>query len=82
MFGMILHKGFKRTGGKDKNKQFLVVNLLSKDEHKKYLKYLQGNIIISHCKGHDCIILLFDFEHFEDNHLRLLSSIFFIDKYC
>ena len=31
-------------------------------------------MIISHCKGHDCIILLFDFEHFEDNHLRLLST--------
>ena len=69
---MILHKGFKRTGGKDKNKQFLFLNLLSKDEHKKYSKYLQVNIIISHCKG-----LLFDFEHFEDNRLRLLSRIFF-----
>ena len=74
---MILHKGFKRTGGKDKNKQFLFLNLLSKDEHKKYSKYLQVNIIISHCKGHDSIILLFDFEHFEDNRLRLLSRIFF-----
>lgn len=38
-----------------------------------------------HCKGHDTIILLFDFKHFEDTYLRLLSIIvdsgeFFFEK--
>lgn len=30
----------------------------------KKLKYLKGDIVIGHCKGHNCIILFFHFEGF------------------
>ena len=38
---------------------------------------LKGTIIISHCRGHDCIILIFCFEGFYDNHRRLLSKNYY-----
>ena len=42
--------------------------------------YSKGDVIISHCKGHDSIILLFYFKHFEMNHRRLFSKNCFADK--
>ena len=39
--------------------------------------YLKGTIHIGHCRGHDCIILLFVFEGFYDNHRRLLSKNYY-----
>lgn len=89
MFNKVLLKKFKRKGSKNKNKEFLslkFVDLLNKDERRKYFKYLKVNIIISHCKRQDCIILVFDFDHFEYNHLRLLGIrifcrwTYFVDK--
>ena len=35
---------------------------------------LRGTISIGHCRGHDCIMLTFDFEGFYENHRRLLSK--------
>ena len=40
-------------------------------------KYLKGEIIIGKCKGHDCIILFFNFDGFCDNHTRLFSKNFY-----
>ena len=79
MFNKVLLKKNLEKGSENKKKEFLSVkfDLLDKDERRKYCKYLKGNIIISHCKGHGCIILLFDFEHFEANRLPLLSRNFF-----
>ena len=39
----------------------------------KKISYLKGTISI----GHDCIILIFDFEGFYDNHRRLLSKNYY-----
>ena len=38
--------------------------------------HLKGAIIIGHCRGHDCIILIFCFEGFYDNHRRLSKNYF------
>ena len=77
MFGKILFKKLQRKSSENKNKQFLSVkfiDLLNKGERKTYAKYLKGNMIISHCKGHDTIILLFDFKHFDAVQRHLLSK--------
>ena len=59
------------------NKQSVkFIDLLNKDERKKYVKYLNGNIIISHCKEHNTFILLFDFKRFDAVYRRLLSKNF------
>ena len=39
--------------------------------------YLRGTISIGHCRGHDCIILIFDFDGFYENHRRLLSKNYY-----
>ena len=61
MFGEVLLEKFRRKKREDKIRQFLsvkFVDLLTESKREKYLKYLKGDIIISHCKGHDTIILL------------------------
>ena len=42
-----------------------------------FSKYLKDDITISYCRGHDTIILIFDFEHFQHTHRRLLSKNYF-----
>ena len=54
----------------------MLINLL--DKKKGFC--LKGEIIISHCKGHDCIILFFVFNDFCENHRRLVSKNFIADK--
>ena len=39
--------------------------------------YLKRTIHICHCRGHDCIILIFIFEGFYENHRRLLSKNYY-----
>ena len=48
-----------------------VDNFLPADEKKKCLN---GTISLCHCHGHDCIMLVFYFDGFYDNHTRLLSE--------
>ena len=43
-------------------------------------KYLKGDIVIGHCKGHDRIILFFHFEGFYENHRRFFPKTFTLDK--
>ena len=67
---------------KNKQQQSLnvkFIDLLNKD-WKTFLRYLKGDFIISHCKGHNSIILLFDFK-LETNHRRFLVQIFFFKWY-
>ena len=45
-------------------------NLIEADKR----KHLRGEISLVHCRGHDCILLLFYFDGFYDNHRRLLSK--------
>ena len=40
-------------------------------------KYLEGKIIVRHSRGHDTIILLFNFKGFYDQHVRLLSENYY-----
>ena len=40
-------------------------------------KYLEGEIILRHCRGHDAIIILFSIKGFYDQHVRLLSEYFY-----
>ena len=37
-------------------------------------KYLKGGVSLVHCKGNDCIVLVFYFNGFYENHKRLLSK--------
>ena len=83
MSDRILFKKLKRKSRENKNEWFLSVkfiDLLNKAERKKYVKHLKRNIITAHCKGHDTIILLFDFNHFDAVHRRLLSKKNFVDS--
>ena len=34
-------------------------------------EYLKGTISLGHCRGHNCIILVFYFDGFYDNHRQL-----------
>ena len=36
-------------------------------------EYLKGTISLGHCRGHNCIISVFCFDGFYDNHRRLFS---------
>ena len=40
-------------------------------------KHLRRQISLVHCRGHDCIMLLFYFDGFYDNHRWLLSKNFY-----
>ena len=40
-------------------------------------KYLEGEIILRHYRGHDTIIILFSTKGFYDQHIRLLSENFY-----
>ena len=37
-------------------------------------KHLKGEINLVYCRGHDCIMLVFYFEGFYNNHVRFLSK--------
>ena len=50
----------------------LINNLL---EDKK--KYINGSISICHCKGHDCIILVFNFDGFYETDRRLFGDFLY-----
>ena len=63
----------KNSGCKSSNNSVMLINLI--DKKKDFC--LKGEIIISHCKGHDCIILFFVFNDFYENHRRLLSKNFY-----
>ena len=45
---------------------------VSKNKNKQFLSVTFADLL---SKERDCIILLFDFKHFEDTYLRLLSII-------
>ena len=51
----------------------MLIDLLNKKED----FCLKGELIISHCKGHDCIILFSVFNDFYENHRKLLSKKFY-----
>ena len=55
----------------------MLVNDLDENSRKIFSNYLKEKVIASHCRGHNCIILLFDFKYFEDTHRRLSSRNFF-----
>ena len=40
-------------------------------------EYLKGTISLGHCRGHNCIILVFYFDGFYDNHRRLFLKKFY-----
>ena len=40
-------------------------------------KYLEGEIILQHCHGHDTIIILFSIKGFYNQHVRILSENFY-----
>lgn len=51
---------------------------VSKNKNKQFLSVRFVDLL---SKEHDCIILLFDFKHFEDTYLRLLSIIVDSEEY-
>ena len=69
MFNRNTFKKFRKN--RAPNNVTLIIFLDDKSKH------LNGEIIIGHCKGHDCIILFFNFDSFYDNHTRLLPKIFY-----
>ena len=72
MFGRGSSKKWQKSGNYNYPKNVTFVNLL---KDKKL--YNKGEIIISHCKGHNCIILFFDFDEFYENHRWLFHKNFF-----
>ena len=44
-------------------------NLIEPDKK----KLLNGEIILTHCRGHGTILIFFCFEGFQEQHIRLLS---------
>lgn len=51
----------------------ILSNLIPVDKR----NYLTGTISLVHCKGHDCIMLVFDSDGFYENHRQLLSENFY-----
>ena len=66
----------EHSGRKSSNNSVMLINIL--DKKKGFC--LKGEIIISHCKGHDCIILFFVFNDFCENQRRSVSKNFIADK--
>ena len=80
MFTTSLHlwRIFRRKFLVEKRRYFIpshitLSNLIPIDKR----NYLKGTISIGHCRGHDCIKLVFIFDGFYDNHRRLLSENFY-----
>ena len=49
-----------------------LINNLPEDKQ----KYINGSISICHCKGRDCIILIFYFERFYETDRSLYRGVF------
>lgn len=60
MFDRNVFKRFCKN--RNSNSKITLINFLG---HKS--QQLKGEITIGHCKGHDCIILFFNFDGFYDN---------------
>ena len=69
MFNLAL---FKRKPGCQFSGNVNAIDLLNEKR-----KYLKEEIKVGHSKGHDSIILFFDFEGFYENHRRLLPKNFY-----
>ena len=66
----ILHRIFGRKKSYSLPPCVTLNNLIPADKR----KHLKGEIKLVYCRGHDCIMLVFYFEGFYDNHVRLLSK--------
>ena len=55
----------------------IILNIHMTVEKRSYLK---GTINIGHCRGHECIILIFCFKWFYDKHRDNCQKIFILDK--
>ena len=56
-------------------KRHIVTNCIRENnliEHNK-IKLLKGEIILTHCRVHDTIMIFFCFEGFHEQHIHLLS---------
>ena len=67
----ILHRRFLNKKSTYSIPSHITLNNCITFEKKGYLK---ETISIGHCRVHGCIILIFDFEGFYENHRRLLSE--------
>ena len=70
---MFIGKIFKRGRKPNTSNQIRTINLIGD----KRDKYLEGEIIIGHCRAHDTIILFSHIKGFYKQHVRLLSANYF-----
>ena len=66
MFNRITFKKLRKNRRPD---NITLINFLNDKS-----KYLKDEIVIGHCKGHDCIFLFFIFDGFYDIHKRLFPK--------
>lgn len=69
----MFHKIFNR---KNKKKSLDIFNELLPEDKKK-LGNLNCEILISHCKGHDTVIIFFEISGYRLTHVRILSEKFY-----
>ena len=69
----ILRRKFRKKKPYSIPSYVTVNNLIPTDKR----KYLKGRINLGHCIGHDCIMLVFNFDGFYENHRRMLSENFY-----
>ena len=67
---------FRRRSVKIKQLLSCLMKYQLKIKKHKYLKDLRGDIVISHYRGHDIIILFFEIKGWRKQHIRLLSKSF------
>ena len=70
---MFIRKFFKRERKPSTSNQTGTINLIV-DKRDKYLK---GEIIIGHCRGHATIILFFHIKGFYKQNVRFLSENYY-----
>ena len=76
-FWQVFRRKFRRKKSSYSIPSYVTLNnLIEADKRKR----LRGEISLVHCRGHDCIMLLFYFDGFHDNHRRLLSKNFISDE--
>ena len=70
---MFIWKIFKGRQRLNVSNRIRMINLIGD----KRDKYLEGEIILQHCRGHDTIIILFSIKGFYNQHVRILSENFY-----
>ena len=70
----IFHRAFMKKNSRYYLPSHITLSICIPHETRDYVK---GKINIGHCRGHNCVILIFIFEEFYEDHRRLLSENYY-----